>query len=171
MSGAFFFPAHVRRSSLFVVSSRKTNHMLHTPSMQWINTLILCCWSAHPLTYYCIIKRLRSETGHAKAGSYHMKARNGGSRQKEIRKEEKVKLSGINPEWLSLLAPCNPGRRKTTTKVQTKGVFVSDVLDPLEGGESRNSRWVGAEGEGRLDAELAQECLTNDLQSDSGGRC
>lgn len=43
--------------------------------------------------------------------------------------------------------------------------FVSDVPDPLEGGESRNSRWVGEEGEGLClqmlivaDVELAQEC-------------
>lgn len=56
-------------------------------------------------------------------------------------------------------------------------IFVSDVPDLFEGGKSRNSRWVGGCGGGgsvSADADtllivLAQECLTNDLQSDSGG--
>lgn len=65
---------------------------------------------------------------------------------------------------------------------EQRGIFfVSDVPDCLEGGESRNSRWVGGWGGGgggsvsadadSLDVELAQECLPNDLQSDSGGGC
>lgn len=146
--------------------------------MQWINTLILCCWSAHPLTYYCIIKRLRSEAGHAKAGSSHMKPRNGGSWKKEIRKKGES-LTFWNKSWLTLSAPRNSGRRNTSTNVWTKGIFLLVTCRILwrEARAGTAGGWVGEEGGGpvsadadSLDVELAQECLTNDLQSDSGGQ-
>lgn len=136
MSGVCFFNT-CPRSSLFV-SSRKTNHVLHIPSMQWINTLILCCWSAHSLTYYCIRKRLWSETGHAKAGSYHMKPRNGGGGE----------LEKTSPEWLCRL---HVTKKKycTYTNVWTKELFLL-VMCRILWREARagNSRWVGKEGEG-----------------------
>ncbi len=68
---------HALRSSLFGGSNRRTEHVIHIPSMWWINTLILCGCTP-PSTYYCIIKRLRSGTGHAQAGSYHQTPANGG---------------------------------------------------------------------------------------------
>lgn len=131
------FNKRVLRSSLFVVSSRTTNHVIHIPSMQWINTLILCCWNARPLTYYCIIKRLRSETGHAKAGSYHTKPRNGGG------KKEKINFVEQMCHFLWRLHVTLEGE-EIHTQSQNKGkCFDSDVQDPLEGGKAGTAGgWV-----------------------------
>lgn len=153
----------VLRSSLFVVSSRTTDHMIHIPSMQWINTLILCCWNARPLTYYCIIKRLRSETGHAKAGSYHMKPRNGGVGRLTLWNKCVTFFDGSMWPWK---------KTKYIHKARTKG-NVLIVMCRIFWREAKQEQQVGGWGGGgsvsadadSLDVELAQECLTNDWQS------
>lgn len=165
----------ILRSSLFGVSSRKIEHVIYIPSMRWINPLILCGRNPPPSTYYCIIKGLRSGTGHAQAGSYHLRPADGGdSKNQQRRNWEKFEAVTTH----RCIIPCE---HQVVLGEHRPNVISTNIWSNISfqwcvgsfGGRTEQGQqvggWVGggsvSADVASLDIELAQECFANDCWS------